>query len=129
VGRDFGDAEEFDSDWRASGLRGQPIDVVLQVGRILEWFNQNDQERTGVERWFWECFQAELVLTEGQKLQPGDPRGLKEFRVAKDVPFHGRSRVNHLVGELREMLHLTPEKKSEEKPQGHGQQNRGASRG
>jgi hypothetical protein len=124
----FVEAEEFDSDWRASGLREQPREVILQIGRILEWFNQNDQERTGVERWFWECFRAELVLVQGNRLQSGDPRGLREFRVAKEVPFRGRTRVNHLVGELREMLHLSIEKKPEEKRQGHGLKNRGASR-
>ena len=108
-------------------MRGQPTEVVLQLGRILEWFNHNDQERTAVERWFWECFRAEVVLAQGDRLQSGDPRGLREFRVFKEVPFHGRSRVNHLVGELREMLRLSVDKKPKEKRQGHGLENRGAS--
>jgi hypothetical protein len=107
-------------------MRGQPPEVLLHIGRILEWFNHNDQERTFVERAFWECFQAELVLVGGQRLQPGDPRGLKDFRVSRDVPFKGRTRTNYLVVELREMLRLSQQSQPEEKPEADGLRTRRA---
>ena len=107
-------------------MRGQPGDVILQIGRILEWFNLNDQERTPVERWFWECFQAEQALAAGNRLPTGAPRGLREFKVARDVPFRGRTRVNQLVGELREMVRLSANHLTQERPEGHGLRNRGA---
>ena len=120
------EAEEFDSDWRSRLVRGQPPEVVLLLGGILEWFNHNEQERSNVERWFWECFEAELVRAAGKRLPTGEPRGLREFKVPRDVPFRGRTRLNYLVSELREMIRLVPVHRPEEIAKTHGLRDRGA---